>query len=201
MTSRANQPLQWTSSACVESLNRALCVLPRTRLATERQRYPPKLIMTQPSIAVLGAYRLEVTKPLIKQQFGELYNYEMSEDQLREALRHCIQQLHSVVLLEVLVENRDARFQRSDFTQQLNDVSSDSWQAPWAEAFLTPDGESLLVDRWDPPPDADTFRFAFFLHYFQPDRPLLSSYGQLQCPPIMEMPLRLMKLVPFIPVD
>ena len=157
--------------------------------------------MTQPRIEVLGAYRLEVTKPLIKQQFGELYNYEMPEEQVKEALRQCIQQLHSVVLLEVLVESRDARFQCDDFTQQLDDVPRDSWQAPWAEAYLTADGESLLADRWGPPPSVDTFRIAFFLHYFQPDRPLLSSYGQLECPPVLDMPPRLTRLVPFIPVD
>lgn len=156
--------------------------------------------MTRPRIAVLGAYRLKVTKPLIKQQFRELYHYEMSEDQFREALRHCTQQLHSVVLLEVLVENRDARFRLADFTQQLDAVPRSSWQAAWAEAYLTADGESLLVERWQPLPDVDTFRIAFFLHYFQPGRPLLSSYGQLECPPLVDMPPRLTKLAPFIPV-
>lgn len=157
--------------------------------------------MKQPQIAILGAYRLEVTKSLIKQQFEELFDYEMSEDQLREALLHCIHQLHSVVLLELLVENCDARFRLDDFTQQIDAVPRDSWQAPWSEVYLTADGESLLVESGQPLPGVDTFRVAFFLHYFQPDRPLLSSYGPLECPAIMDMPPRLTRLVPFIPVD
>jgi hypothetical protein len=50
-------------------------------------------------------------------------------------------------------------------------------------------------------PTNDTFRCAFFLHFYQPDKPLLTSYGTFNCPPVEDMPKRLAQLVPFIPVD
>ncbi len=73
-----------------------------------------------------------------------------------------------------------------------------SKQAAYDEAFLSPEGKSVL-SRWRMPEDS-TLRLAFFLHFFDAGKPLLTSYGELPVPPLQQMPERLHSLVPYEPV-
>jgi hypothetical protein len=157
--------------------------------------------MPQPHIEVLGVYRLAISQELLQEQLDILYGYEMSDRERRRAKQECKEQLESVALIEVLIKDRDSRFQVGDFTQPQEGVPRDRWQAPWAEAFLTPDGESLLVEQGGESPDDHHFRCAFFLLCYETDKPLRTSYGELNCPPVEEMPERLRRLVSFNPVD
>jgi hypothetical protein len=156
--------------------------------------------MNEPTVKVLGTYRLNVTDELCREQRSKLYpeslgvSPEISEAQIR-------QQLNSVVLVEALVLNRDNRFDASDFTQAQTGVPRDRWQAAWAEAYLSLDGTSLAVERWSPPPKSGDVRIAFFMHDWEPTSPLLSSYGEISCPQPQSMPDRLDRLVPFETVD
>ena len=105
--------------------------------------------MHDPTIKVLGIYRLKVTDELFREQHSILYpdclgmSREITEPEIR-------QQLESVVLVEVLVLNRNNRFSADDFTQAQMGVSRDRWQAAWAETYLSLDGNSLAVERWSP---------------------------------------------------
>ena len=158
-------------------------------------------MMSDPEVVVVGVYRLPVTEEVFREQFGILYGYEMSEEQRFEAERHCREQLKSTVLIEALVRNRDSRFKTSDFTQACEDQPKENWQAAWAEAYLTLDGGSLLVERWADPPDKGDLRVAFFMHYWDPSKALCTSYGEVVCPAVEDMPGRLKRLVPYEPVD
>jgi hypothetical protein len=151
-----------------------------------------------PKIAIVGVYSLPVDDAMITAQARELYG-----DTPSSAHRERVQkQLESLVLVEVTVADPDAKFNVGDFTQENPELPRDSWQAPWAEAFLTPDGQSLLVERWSSPPkDQKRFRVAFYIHYWQPGQALLSSYGPLKTPAAGIMPDRLKTLVPFVIVD
>src|SRR6476620_281487 len=86
--------------------------------------------MGEPTITVLGIYRLNVTDELVREQHSRLYpdslgvSRAISEAQIRK-------QLEAVVLVETLVVNRDELFDVSDFTQAQLDVPRDRWQAPW----------------------------------------------------------------------
>lgn len=99
------------------------------------------------------------------------------------------------------MENRDGRFSTGDFSQAQDGVPRDNWQVAWAEAFLTLDGNSLLVERWKEPPEGSDLRVAFFMHFWDEMKPLLTSYNEVRCPPVSEMPTRLKKLVPYEPLD
>ncbi len=157
--------------------------------------------MTEPTVEALGVYRLPVSDELFEEQFTILYGYDIPEEDRIAAVRQCRDQLSSVVLVEALVTNRDSRFSVSDFTQPREGLLKDDWQAAWAEAYLAPDGESLLVERWGSLPDESSFRVAFFLHYWDSGQPLHTSYGAVNCPKVQEMPERLQRLVPYEPVD
>jgi hypothetical protein len=155
----------------------------------------------QPKVEVLGVYRLPVTDELFREQFDIIYGYPMSASERRSAEQQCREQLESVVLVEAVVSNRDRRFGVGGFTQARAGQPKDSWQVAWAEAFLTADGERLSVERWSDAPSDDPLRVAFFIHCWDPGQPLLSSYGGVQCPAPQQMPERLIRLVPFVPVD
>jgi hypothetical protein len=156
--------------------------------------------MGGPTIKVLGIYRLNVTDELFREQHSILYpdslgvSRAISEPQIRE-------QLDSVVLVEALVLSRDSRFDVSEFTQEQAGVPRDRWQVAWAEAYLSLDGASLDVERGSPALTSSDLRIAFFIHRWDPNSPLLSSYGEIECPQPQPMPDRLARLVPFEPVD
>jgi hypothetical protein len=152
--------------------------------------------MRAPQIDILGVYRLPVTEELFREQYEILYG----EPDLR-AEQQCRQQLTSVVLIELLVKERDEGFYVGQFTQPQEGVPEANWQVPWAEVYLTPDGEALAVPRWGEPPQTRDLRIAFFFHYWQPEIALSCSYGDFQCPAVQEMPERLRRLVPYEPVD
>jgi hypothetical protein len=157
--------------------------------------------MPGPTIQVLGVYALPVTKELLREQTDLLYGATLTGEARQQAERKCREQLLSTVLVEALVQDRDDRFQCSDFCQPLAEVEEGRWQVAWAEGYLSLDGESRLEARWPDPPEAKDFRVAFFIHYWEDNEPLLSSYGELRCPAIREMPERLQRLVPYEPVD
>ncbi len=74
------------------------------------------------------------------------------------------------------------------------------WPAAYLEAYLTADGENTIDFHYPTPPPGD-LRIAFFLHDWDPAKPLQTTYGDVQCPAPLPMPERLTRLVPFEPFD
>ncbi len=95
-------------------------------------------------------------------------------------------------MVDVLISNPDERFDIGDFRQP------DSDQAPYNEVYLSPDGLSV-ISRYKPPA-GDNFRVAFFLHFFDPTKPLKTSYGEIPIPPIHNMPEHYKEIIPYHPV-
>lgn len=156
---------------------------------------------SDPQVEVLGVYRLSVTEELLREQLRILHSHPMSRRERAQAEQACREQLSSSVLVEAMVRNRDDTFDAGEFTQPQRSNPEANWQVAWAEAYLTPDGESLLVDRWSDPPATGDLRVAFYLHFWQPNEVLRTSYGDVPCAPAEDMPERLARLVPYVPVD
>lgn len=153
--------------------------------------------MAKPIIRILSISRLNVTNELFEEQFEILYGSPQAGLETQQAKKQIMEQLESVVLIEVEVLNRDSRFDVGDFTQELNNVPRDSWQAPWDEVYLNDYGASLLSKRGSRPPKEGDLRLAFYLHFWDPTKPLLSSYGEIKAPQVTEMSPRLKRLVPY----
>ena len=66
------------------------------------------------------------------------------------------------------------------------------------EGFLSADGTEL-ISRFRQPED-DELRIAFYLHFFDPTRPIKTSYGEFVVDKIDDMPTRLAELLPYEPV-
>lgn len=145
-----------------------------------------------PEIEILGVYRLEVTKEVFQAQLP-MYG---DEDQCRE-------HFSSVVLIELLVRDVDSRFDVGDFTQPNPKYPFNSPQVAYDEALLSLDGEELLERQilCVQKRGAGPLRFAFYLHYYDEALPLRWTYGEVQCPGVKEMPVRLQVLVPYHPCD
>jgi hypothetical protein len=159
------------------------------------------MVLKQPCLEVIGVYRLNVTKKLVDEQYHNLYPQMKSPADKRRAISWCKQQLASVVLIEVLVKNPDERFQVCDFTQEQEGLSRDRWQAAYRVAFLTASGDRRLTKPARGEVAGSSFRCAFFLHSYRPEKQLMTSYGAFNCPPVKDMPERLEELVQFVPVD
>src|SRR5262249_22977738 len=109
--------------------------------------------MATPEIKVLGVYRLDVTEDIFREQFSTLYHDVLQSrggpdiPDRATAESYIRAQLESVVLIELLVMNRDQRFSMDDFIQEDPTIEEGGDQAAWAEAFLMLDGSSLAVER------------------------------------------------------
>ncbi len=143
-------------------------------------------LQAAPRVQVLGVYKLPVTDDLA------LMQSEITGGRLQDA--HTL--LNSVVLIELMIVGRDARYDAGDFTQPFTDRPRSDWPAPYCETYLTPDGEAVIDFNWPHPPPGD-LRIAFYLHDWDPAKPLQTSYGNMICPKVQPMPERLQRLVPF----
>ncbi len=147
----------------------------------------------KPSIHILGAYQVHPTEELFRQAMSLKYGgLALSLDQQDLAKQLVRDELSSVVLFEVLVENPDRNFDVGDFSQP------DSDQIAYDEAYLSPDGKSVISRLRAP--DSESLRLAFYLHYVDSSKPLRTSYGELPMPEIQTMPDRVWSLVPYEPV-
>jgi len=157
--------------------------------------------MGEPAIEVLGVYRPRITEDMFREQFRILYGRAPSETDPGEREHNCRTCLDSAVLVEVVVKNRDERFDVGHFAQRRDGLKRDNWQVAWAEAFLSADGTELVVERFGEVPASGNLRVAFYVHFWDPAEPLNTSYGDIACPLPAAMPERLEKLVPYELLD
>jgi hypothetical protein len=148
--------------------------------------------MDDPTIEILGVYRFLVTDEVFQSQLP-MYG---DEDQ-------CRHHFSSVVLVEAVARNLDDRFNMGDFTQRIPAYPGGSAQVAYDEAVLSQDGGTLLARTISCMRKVGTgpVRFAYYLHFYDGTLPLLWTYGEIPCPPVGLMPLRLQVLVPYRPCD
>jgi hypothetical protein len=119
---------------------------------------------------------------------------EENRQALEEQIRYCTDDL---AMFEVLVTSPDATFDVGEFIQQDPSRPQSTWQIAWNETFLTSDGETVIGVYPCKSPDAPQYRVVFSIHFWKPDLPLHSSYGELALPPMQPLPERLWRLTPY----
>jgi hypothetical protein len=143
-----------------------------------------------PTLTILGVYRLDVTPEIFAAQLP-MYGDE----------GQCRDHFSSVVLIEAVVTDTDERFNVADFTQPNPDYPHGAAQVPWDEGLLSSDGEVLVARKIDCVKRHGPLRFAFYLHYWNPELPLRWTYGEVSCPIPQPMPVRLELLTPYRSCD
>ena len=173
-----------------------------------------------PSLKVIGLYSLSADKEAYSRFIREKIAFHdpanFSED-VKEKLRRLGRDpqpytdadrqeeeedlryhMDEAAVLEVMVTNPDASFDIGKFVQPDPAQSENFWQVAWNEKFLTPDGEKLIdLSRTKKLPEASPYRVVFVIHFWKPNLPLRSSYGELALPSMQPLPERLWRLAPY----
>jgi hypothetical protein len=161
-----------------------------------------------PRITVLGIYMLTDDRSeyeeLLRREVesSEEFAFQWTEGGLEGYAAEIWDLRSNAALIEALVENPDDQFDAGGFMQADPSLPRDSWQVAWQESYLSADGETCISGGYSPRrPNDCSFRVAFFIHYWKPGLPLLSSYGPLAYPDAAPQPERLRRLVPYSPPD
>lgn len=137
---------------------------------------------------------MPITPELFEATLFGRYAYEEDTPAEREkAVQATRAELEDLVLIDVLVENRDKRFAVEHFQQPGSD------QVPYDERYLSPDGRAVIATGFKIP-KVEPLRLLFFLHFVDFARPLGSTYGAVPLPPPSPMPDHFRFLAPYTPI-
>lgn len=141
--------------------------------------------MAEPRLTVVGIYRPRISAETLQQQ------WQLSGDD-HVARKH----FEKLVLIEAVVEGLGESFDMSRFGQRQAD-NPRRMQSGYDEGLLSADGELLIQREENCVQGTGPLRFAVYLHHYDPERPLLWQGGEVMCPPVQEVPVRLMRLMPY----
>ncbi|MFB3897844.1 MAG: hypothetical protein ACE14V_16255 [bacterium] len=110
-----------------------------------------------PSIQVIGVYTVSFRDRLFSQAYKKQYaNITLSFLDRRMVKKRLREELSSIVLIEVIVDNYDKHYNISDFGQEESD------QAPYSEVYLSDDGTKIISEGFEVP-EAERLRLCFFM--------------------------------------
>jgi hypothetical protein len=145
-------------------------------------------IMSEPKLTILGVYRPQISEETWKDQWA------VSED---DAFTK--EHFDKLVLIEAVVDGLDGPFDMGKFGQMQLEFPDDPtrMQVGYDEGLLSADGETLIERDMDCVQGTMPLRFAVYLHLYDPDRPLRWQGGEVTCPPVKDVPVRLQMLMPY----
>jgi hypothetical protein len=106
---------------------------------------------------------------------------------------HRVPDVPSCFLVEAIIHRGTEAPDFALFTQPIADRPRSEWQVAYDEHLLDDDGERVLTDLSIRPPDAwpRQARIAFYFHFLDVRRPLVTPFGEVALVPTTEMPARL----------
>jgi hypothetical protein len=143
--------------------------------------------MPTPRIVILGVYSPSIPKAVFRKQWRVTGSDEKAKAHFKD-----------LVLIEALVEHIDTRFKTGELGQLYTRGDyPDNFQCAYDEALLSLDGKAVIERSMHCVRGSGPLRFAFYLHFYDANRPLRWSYGEVQCPAVAPAPRRLKSLVPY----
>jgi hypothetical protein len=160
-----------------------------------------------PFVEIIGVHPLPVTRELrertFRTKYGEPVRFCAKPDRvLEQAWKHVREELESIVLVEARITGCAGTADLGGWGQSGSGVRilSPDDQAAYAEMFLSDDGSSVVSD-YLLPENTEAVRVVFWLHFYDPARPIVTSFGPVYPPDPSPMPERLSRLVTYEPVD
>jgi DNA-binding response OmpR family regulator len=138
------------------------------------------------ALEVLGVFR-----PLVADGVFEAQN-KLYEDESETRLHFA-----KLVLIEAVVHGI-CDLKLDDFGQETSEYGN---QVAYSGTLLSSDGNKVLMRGNSSVSGNPPLRCAFYLHYYDQQYPLRWTHGEVPCPPVEEVPERLLKLVPYSPVE
>jgi hypothetical protein len=142
--------------------------------------------MPEPRLTVLGVYRPQISKETWRKQWQVTEDDEMTREHFA-----------GLVLIEAIVEGLAGPFEMIKFGQ----MQAEYMQVGYDEGLLSDDGETLIQRQMKCVRGSGPLRFAVYLHFYDPQRPLQWQGGEVMGPPVQEIPVRLSLLMPYVPTD
>ncbi|HPF41206.1 MAG TPA: hypothetical protein P5081_23720 [Phycisphaerae bacterium] len=155
-----------------------------------------------PSVKIIGVHPLDVSEELHDQavtaQHG-LIALDLDPERRERALAMTNASLASVVLVELIVVDRERHMYMGDFGQSAaGDTLGPDDEVAYGEVFLNATGDERAANHYEDLEGPDA-RIAFYLHAYRPRRPILTPYGPVDPPLLTPTPYRLARLVPYEP--
>lgn len=155
-----------------------------------------------PNVKIIGVHPLDVSEELYDQavtgQHG-LIALDLDRDRRERAHAMTNDSLASIVLIELAIADRERHMYIGDFGQTASgDQLGPNDEVAYGEVFLNSHGDERAAVYYEDL-QGDSIRLAFFLHNYKPQRPILTPYGPIAPPLLTPMPMRLKRLVPYIP--
>jgi hypothetical protein len=144
--------------------------------------------MKELSLKVIGVYRPVISAETWREQFQVTCNEQATREHFEK-----------LVLIEAVVEGLTGRFNFNKFGQVLSGYRDypDNMQVGYDAGLLSADGQCLIRRKMHCVQGTGPLRFAVYLHFYDPNRPLRWQGGEVTCPPMQEVPVRLMMLMPY----
>lgn len=104
----------------------------------------------------------------------------------------------NVHLVEATVNTKHSDIDIGKFTQEQDGVDRPDWQSPWDEKYLNEDGTAIIGNWMDSPKgENEKTRLAFFLHYVDFQKPLITPFHQIAFGQPEKMPERLSSMIEY----
>ena len=144
--------------------------------------------MSPPKLTIIGVYRTNVSA----ETWQEQWRVTADDDATKEHFRR-------LVLIEAIVEGLEEPFSMGNFGQMQVAFRNypSHMQVGYDEGLLSFDGENLIQPAMNCVQGSGPLRFACYLHLYDPELPLLWQNGEVACPPVGDMPVRLSLLMPY----
>ena len=144
--------------------------------------------MNQPTLKIVGVYQPLISAETWHKQFQITGDQQITHEHFEK-----------LVLIEEIVEFLTGSFDFGKFGQMLSGYRDypDNMQVGYDEALLSKDGETLIQRKMHCVYGTGPLRFAVYLHFYDPERPLQWQGGEISCPPMQKIPARLMQLMPY----
>lgn len=144
--------------------------------------------MKEAQLIVLGVYRPFISQEVWQEQWAVTGNDKNTKEHFE-----------NLVLIEAVIEGLHEPFNMSKFGQMSAEFPDDPnyMQVGYDEGLLSADGESLIERNMNCVRGTGALRFAVYLHYYDAKRPLQWQAGHVKCPPVKEIPARLILLMPY----
>jgi hypothetical protein len=139
-------------------------------------------------LSIIGIYRPQISAETWREQL------KITDDEA-----YTREHFDKLVLIEAIVDGLDEPFDMGKLGQMQAEFPDDlkRMQVGYDEGLLSSDGETLILRDMNCIHGSGPLRFAVYLHLFDPRQSLKWQRGEVVCPPVQEVPVRLSLLMPY----
>lgn len=107
-----------------------------------------------------------------------------------------IENEENVHLIELKMNSKASELILSEFTQEDKNLDKMDWQVPYEEVYLDNSGTRIIGDYFNIPEDEQT-RLAFFFHFLDFQKPLITPFGNVILNQPNKLPERLKSIIKY----